>query len=363
MKNSGIAVDGRGLDLNDAFGNVGPFSEDASDVLATLRRQEEALRGVVRNTGTVFEALTARDQELASAIVGTNRTFRALASRDEELAETFQIFPTFNSEARLTAREAGGLRRGRGPALPRPEAGRPRHQPDPAGPAPPRPERPAPLQEPRSADQGIGDRSARPRRFLDALRPAMVALDPFLANLNPIVRYLDFYKGQAADFLANPAAGTAGALPPIATQPTPRHLSRQGGILNAETLSIYPQRLRTNRGNGFLLPNAHRQLRSATEGEVFPSFECENADTNAPDNEVLLSGPTRRSPTCARTPGSRRARSRAPAFDPQQPVLGARAVFAPCTLQSKSVGLFPPEFGGGRMPQVLAGPLSTPSGA
>src|SRR5688500_2861215 len=102
MKNAGIAIDGRGLDLNDAFGNVGPFSQDANDVLATLRRQEDALRSVVRNTGTVFEALTAREQELAGAIVGSNRTFRALANRDEALADTFQIFPTFQRESRFT---------------------------------------------------------------------------------------------------------------------------------------------------------------------------------------------------------------------------------------------------------------------
>ena len=42
MKNAAIAIDGRGLDLNDAFGNLGPFSEDASDVLgdpAAARRR------------------------------------------------------------------------------------------------------------------------------------------------------------------------------------------------------------------------------------------------------------------------------------------------------------------------------------
>lgn len=77
------------MDLNNSFGNLGPFTEDASsDVLATLREQEQSLRTIVASTGQVFEALTARDQELAGAIVGSNRTFRALASRDEELADT-----------------------------------------------------------------------------------------------------------------------------------------------------------------------------------------------------------------------------------------------------------------------------------
>jgi len=351
MKNSGIAINGRGLDLNDAFGNLGPFSEDASDVLATLRGQEEALRGVVRNTGTVFEALTARDQELAGAIVGTNRTFRALASRDEELAETFQIFPTFNNEARLLLerlevfagnadplfRDLKPVARDLSPTLRdlrrlAPNARRLFKNLNPLITA---------------SKTGLPALA----RFLDALRPTLIRLDPFLANLNPIVRYLDFYKPQVADFLANPASGTSGALPAVPGQPTPRHLSRQGAIINAESLSIYPQRRRTNRGNGYLLPNALGNFRSATEGEVFPGLDCENADSTAPGNEVLL------------TPGASDPQAQEGVFpiganfDPDQPApFGPMAIFAPCTLQSSSVGNFPAAFGGGRLPQVLADP-------
>ena len=58
MQNSAIAVNGRGLDLNDAFGNLGPFASDASDVLGTLRQQEQSLRTLVHDTGDVFAALT-----------------------------------------------------------------------------------------------------------------------------------------------------------------------------------------------------------------------------------------------------------------------------------------------------------------
>ena len=35
MQNSAIAVHGRGLDLSDAFGNLGPFTSDASDMLGS----------------------------------------------------------------------------------------------------------------------------------------------------------------------------------------------------------------------------------------------------------------------------------------------------------------------------------------
>ena len=101
-----VAIQDRGLDLNDAFGNLGPFLTDASDVLETLEAQKVALKGLVRDTGAVFEALTQHDQELAGVIRGSNDTFDALASQDRALAETFQIFPTFERETRAHARRA-----------------------------------------------------------------------------------------------------------------------------------------------------------------------------------------------------------------------------------------------------------------
>ena len=218
MKNSGIAIEGRGLDLNNSFGNLGPFTEDASDVLATLREQEQALRTIVASTGQVFEALTARDQELAGAIVGSNRTFRALASRDEELADTFQVLPTFENESRLTlerlerfARNAGPLFRDLRPVardlsptlrdLRRlsPNARRLFENLDPL------------------IDASIEGLPAL-RSILDQLRPTLEAMDPFLANLNPVVRYLDYQSATLADFLTSPPAGLAGQLLP---QPGP----------------------------------------------------------------------------------------------------------------------------------------------
>src|SRR5688572_929999 len=100
--NAATAIDGRGIDLNDSFGNLGPFLTDASEIIDLLGRQKDALKGLVRDTGEVFAALTARDQELAGAIVGSRNTFDALASEDEALAEIFEILPTFQQESRLT---------------------------------------------------------------------------------------------------------------------------------------------------------------------------------------------------------------------------------------------------------------------
>ncbi len=359
MRNAGIAVDGRGLDLNDAFGNFGPFTEDAADVLGTLRQQEQALREVVRNTGTVFEALTAREQQLAGAIVGSNRTFRALASRDEELAETFRILPTFERESRFTLRRLERFARNAGPLFRdlRPVARD-------LSPTLRDLRRLAPVARRlfRNLDPLItASRTGLPSlgRFLDELRPLMIALDPFLANLNPIIRYLDFYKPIAGDFLANPSSATSGHLPPVATQSEPRHLSRQMSIFHGESLSIHPQRLRSNRGNGYLLPFAIGNPFSNLQNEIFPSFDCANTDTTGGlgGGQVTSNPPSSPQPQEGVFPFSTQ-------IQPDAPTFGPYGMFAACTIQSQlpsdaSTGFvspFPAEFGGSRIPFVTADP-------
>ncbi len=63
------------------------------------------------------------------------------------------------------------------------------------------------------------------------------ALDPFLANLNPVLRYLEFQKTTVTDFLAGPGVALANSIDPVdPDQAAPRHYLRQLGYLGAETL-------------------------------------------------------------------------------------------------------------------------------
>jgi phospholipid/cholesterol/gamma-HCH transport system substrate-binding protein len=394
MKNSGIAINGRGLDFNDALGSFGPFSEDASDVLATLREQEQALRGVVRNTGAVFQALTAREQALTGAVVGSQRTLRALASRDEALAETFRILPTFQIESRLTLER---LERFAGKAGPlfhdlRPVARDLSPTLRDVRRLAPHVRRLFKNLDPLIKASATGLPSLR--RFLDQLRPVMMNLDPFLANLTPIVRYLDFYAPVFTDFISNPAYATSGALPPVANQTEPRHLSRQLASLtepHAESLSIWPSRLPSNRGNGYLLPFAMGNPFSANQGQVVPDFDCNHTGATGglgggqvtpPPNVYGQGGPASNPPAqegiypinqavlpALGGPGGLFAN---PPFDVLPPPLGGPGGLleqldptdltndaiarVPCVTQTNAMGNFPVEFGGGRMPQVLADP-------
>jgi ABC-type transporter Mla subunit MlaD len=284
MQGAGIAVDGRGLDLNDAFGNLGPFASDASDVLGTLRSQEQALRTLVHDTGDVFAALTEHDQALAGAIRGSNQTFGALASQSQALADTFKIFPTFEDEARLTLNRLKGFAEDARPVFSdlkpvardlsptlrdvrklAPEATTLFQNLDPLI---------------KASATGFPSLSS----FLRELRPVMDNLDPFLANFNPLLRWLDYQAPVVTDFLANPSSSTADFLPEKPGQSAPLHLSRQMTIFTTESLSVYGQlpippfdkRLVTNRGNGYLQPFAIGNFKSTTNAEIFPSHDCDN---------------------------------------------------------------------------------------
>jgi phospholipid/cholesterol/gamma-HCH transport system substrate-binding protein len=279
--NAAIAIDGRGLDLNDSLGNLGPFIGDASDVVDVLHEQRRSLKGLVHDTGEVFAALTERDQELAGAITGSNATFGALADQERALAETFQVLPTFERELRSTLVRLDRFRDNTHPLV--------RDLIPVARDVTPTLRSVRRLSPPlRRLFPDVGELITASRRGLPALRgtldglgPVLDQLDPFLANLDPAVRYLSAFRGTLADFLSSPPAATAGSLPlgneefePGFDPPAPVHALRQLSYLSAEGLSVYQQRLPTNRGNGYLQPRALNDKPTARAG-IFPNFDCD----------------------------------------------------------------------------------------
>ena len=107
MQTQAEAIDGHGRDLNDALGNLGPFAEDAAELVDILNRQEPAVPRLISNTGVVFEALTERDGQLRDLIENSNTRVPTTAARDRELQETFVALPTFERESRADGRPAG----------------------------------------------------------------------------------------------------------------------------------------------------------------------------------------------------------------------------------------------------------------
>jgi phospholipid/cholesterol/gamma-HCH transport system substrate-binding protein len=288
--NAAVAVNGRSVDLNDSLGNLGPFLSDATNVLRVLRSQRPALQGLIRDTGTVFQALSERNQELAGAIVNSNQTFAALADRDRALAETIRILPVFEHESRLTLERLDRFQANTQPLV---------HELLPvANDISPT------LQSVRELSPHLESlfvklkplikaaRSGLPAtsRFLTGLRPVLAALDPFLANLNPVVRYLGFYRTEITSFLTGPPAALGDTLA-LSTnkpkQPAPLHALRQlSYVAIPGSLAVFPERLETNRGNGYPQPNALTGHSANVHG-IFPNFDCKpsggKVDEHPPD--------------------------------------------------------------------------------
>jgi phospholipid/cholesterol/gamma-HCH transport system substrate-binding protein len=352
MQNAGIAINGRGLDLSDAFGNLGPFATDASDVLGTLRQQEQSLRTLVHNTGDVFAALTEHDQALAGAIVGANRTFGALASQSEALSDTFKIFPTFENESRLTLDRLKGFAEDAQPVFHdlRPVARDLSPTLRDVRKLTPKAHKLFQNLDPliKVSATGLPSLSS----FLHELRPVMDGLDPFLANFNPLVRWLDYQAPVVTDFLSNPSSSTADFLPSQSGQSAPLHLSRQMTIFTAESLSIYQNRLQTNRGNGYLQPFAIGNPYSSSQGEIFPGHDCNNTFGGQPVTHSPPSSPPQEesgqfpfsslvNPTSPNQVG--------PNFPGGTAASPGPSAYAACTIAPD----FPSLFGGGKIPSVL----------
>ena len=296
MRGSAESVTGRGLDLNDAFGNLGPFVSDATEVITILKRQKTELKGLVRDTGIVFEALTERDQELAGLITNSNDTFGALASQERALAEIFQVLPTFQRESRLTFDRLDQFQENTRPLVQDLVPVARELTPTLASLRELSPNLESLFVDIRALIKASREGLPAMRGFLDGLAPVLDELDPFLANLNPVIRYLGAYRHTITDFLMNPPAGLSGTLDPLDGQPAPRHTLRQVSYLSSESLSFHPQRLATNRGNGYVPPLSLGSRFNNEAGQVFPAFDCKNTDykpgSTPPDEDEVGYGET-----------------------------------------------------------------------
>src|SRR5215212_5736025 len=265
MQTQAQAIGSHGRDLNDALGNLGPFAEDAAELVDLLNRQEPAVSRLISNTGVVFEALTERDGQLRGLIENSNRVFGTTASRDRELQEAFLALPTFERESRATVERLTRFARDTDPLVTqlRPAA---REL------SPTLTDLSALAPDLRAFFRDLGpliDASERgfpaAERVLEDLRPLLGQLDPALRQINPVLDYLGPYKRELTAFFANTVAATqattVGSRGPI-------HYLRTTNPLNPENLAVYPKRLPTNRPNPYTLPGTFNQLRQG-----LPSYE------------------------------------------------------------------------------------------
>ena len=285
----GRGMRGRGENLNNAIGQLPEFTDSAADLLTVLYRQEGAVRGLVRDTGAVYEALTRDEGKLSSLIRNSHALFSQTSSEREALAEAFRIFPTFLDESRLTLVRLEDFSRHARPLVqdlrPVAEELRPTF-------VSLRSLAPSLRRYFNGFDRqiDISDRSLPAlRETLDETVPMFRSLGPFLSEFNPILEWLELHQHLVSDFLGYGSSGTKDTVEGIGPNETGHYL-RQIGPTGAESLGIHPRRLPSNRGNAYfppIIPNAESARR-----KIFPNWDCLPANNfNDPDDPVDRSRP------------------------------------------------------------------------
>ncbi len=265
MQAQAQAIGGHGRDLNDALGNLGPFAEDAAELVDVLNRQEPAVQRLIADTGVVFEALSERNGQLRELIENSNRVFATTASRDRELQEAFVALPTFERESRRTIERLARFARDTDPLVDQLRPAARELSPVLTDLSALAPDLKAFFRESNPLIDASEAGFPAAERVLEDLRPLLAQVDPALRQLNPVLEYLGFFRRDLTAFFANTVAATQAS---TVSRTGPLHYLRSTNPFNPENLAVYPRRLPTNRPNPYTLPGHFDQLRSG-----LPAYE------------------------------------------------------------------------------------------
>jgi len=275
----GQAVGAHGADLNAAFGSLPQLTVDATDALGELDADRRQLSGLISDSATVFDALSADAGALQRTVTGLDTTFTATARQDRALATSFELFPGFLRASRATLHDATAFSHLADPVV---VALRPALEQ-----LPPTVHQ-ARLLAPdlRSLFQNLGPVYTEAIRGLPAtssvlrrLRPVLGELGPFLDELNPTLRWLQVNQAAVTDFIS--AGITAlGATDPQPRQDTLGHYLRQLDPGGAEAVAVWQHRLPSNRSNPYPMGTDTDQLWQ--QRGIQGMFDCNNAGGERP---------------------------------------------------------------------------------
>jgi virulence factor Mce-like protein len=291
MINQAQSLAGRGQDVNDALGNLAPFAEDANKILEVLNSQAGATRQLVRNTGFVFDALSERQGQLQSLITNSNRVFETTARRDAELSDIFHVLPTFETESAETVRRLAQYAIKTDPLIDQLRPAARELSPTLVSLSALAPDAKALFRDLDKLTAASKEGLPATESFLDQLHPLLPEFDPVLRQLNPILVYAGNYRPELTAFFANTVAATQASNVPRYANGQKVHYLRTMNPFNPENLSVYPNRIGSNRTNPYQMTRASLALKQLLAGTGGPrSYEtrhCANGVPTIADQGVL----------------------------------------------------------------------------
>jgi phospholipid/cholesterol/gamma-HCH transport system substrate-binding protein len=259
MQQQGVALTGRGQNLNAALGELYPFATNVDSVLAVLNRDSAATSTLLREGGQVFHAIAHSPAALQQLVNNSNAAFSATAAQASALARTIRAFPSFLTANRTTIDRVKRFAVTTKPLVDE--------------------LRPAAVQltptlkslailapELKSLLVNIGPLTRASKtgvpafeRFLDDSVPLLTRAKPYLGGVIPVLNYINTYRREIAAFFANSTAADEATAPAAVGQKL-LHYVRISNPVNPETVTDYAHRPSTNRGNPYLVPNGYQSL-------------------------------------------------------------------------------------------------------
>ncbi len=277
MADAAVAFKGRGIDLNAALGNLDQFAERGDDLLRVLDTQRLAVKKLLADGGTTFNAISKQPDQLRSLINNTESVFSTTAARDEQIRQIFQALPTFLDESKLTldrlaefstdtnplvtqlqpvARQLSGtflaLQR-LSPELERFFVGL------------------KPVI--RQAEPGF---SSLRTVLDDQLPPFLGDLDPAFNQLIPILDTVNRYRSEVTAFLGNTSAAFNGESTPGSLNSAYKFL-RAAGPLGPSVLTSPDSPYKTSRLNAYMKPGGYSELAQGLKS--FYTANCSSGDS------------------------------------------------------------------------------------
>lgn len=289
MIEAAVALRGRGESLNAALGNLDPFAQRADDLLRILDSQRLAVRKLLADGTTTFDAISSRPDQLRSLIQNTENVFATTAARDQQIRELFIALPTFLSESRLTLERLDEFSANANPLVTqlRPSARElsgtllalKRLSP-----------------ELESFFNGLRPVIRRSQSGFSALRtildrqlpPVLGRVDTYFDQLIPVVDTVGRFRREVTAFLGNLAAATNGASIPSGQSRIVRFL-RATSPLGPGVLASPPSPYRTSRLNAYVKQKGYSKLAQGLDS--FFTEHCSSGITgtlNVPDPDAAF---------------------------------------------------------------------------
>ena len=272
MQQGGIALSNRGQQFNAAFAELYPFATNVNSVLAVLQRQQSATTTLLHDGGQVLSAVSSSPAQLQGFVRNTNQLFATTASRDAALAATIRAFPAFLKQTRTTTDKLGAFAINTKPLIDELHPAAAQLNPALESVAALAPTAQTLMTNLRPLTTAGKAGLPALGSFLDRSVPFLAALKPFLGNLDPVINYVDDYKGELAGFFANGTASSQAVSTGLISGSKIVHYVRLSNPISPEAVATYQTRPYSTRSNPYLKPGGYSDLLSGLP--VFGSYLC-----------------------------------------------------------------------------------------